>query len=83
MGEKNGHGRAAKRRTKLLVLADRYREEDDSETSERYVELASEIEARLRAAGACVACGRPLKNPASLESGYGEECATNLEKEED
>ncbi len=81
VGERNGHGRAAKKRSKLLAFSARYLSEGDTETCERYIQLASDIEARLREAKACIACGRPLKNEDSLKLGYGEECAANLEKE--
>ena len=81
MPKKEAFGRLAKRRKKLLVLAGRYLDEGDFDTSAHYIAMAAEIEARLRAAKVCIACGRPIKNPDSLESGFGPECTAKLEEE--
>ena len=66
-----GYGKKAKRRVKLIALADRYEQEGDAETAERYRLMASEIYDMLREASVCVRCGRVLKEP-GVE--FGPEC---------
>lgn len=79
--KKTGFGRLAKRRVKTLKLSVRYRDDGDLATADRYVELAAEMERRLRAARVCIACGRPLKNEESLLTGLGPECTAKIEEE--
>lgn len=66
----------------MFGLVEKYRTEGDATTADRYIELIAEIEIRLREAGVCIACGRPLKNKESLETGLGPECTAKLEEKE-
>lgn len=82
MGGKNanstGLGKAAKRRLRLYAMAARLDAESDAETASRYRNVADELTEKLRSAGACLRCGRILRD-GSTE--YGPECAAALAEE--
>lgn len=69
MTSKNAFGRLANRRQKCLMLAVR-----DPMNAAYYLDLAAQLESKLKAGVVCVRCGRPLHTATSIALGFGPEC---------
>ena len=67
--DKTAYGRVAKRRLKMLTLA------ETADDPLHYLDLARKLKEKLQAARVCIRCGRPLRNEDSLATGLGPECS--------
>lgn len=47
-----------------------------------YREQIAECDRKIKAAGVCLRCGRPLKDEAARQRGYGTECMKRKEAED-
>jgi hypothetical protein len=68
-GESTGTVKAARRAAKLRNLA-----ELNPDRAEYYLNLVASLEHKLAALNACLGCGRVLRDPESIDRGYGSEC---------